>query len=191
MKKSLLMILSFWLFAHITPVFAESQSTAGPTVLELERQIEEKEAELDALKAQLQELKGDSQTQGDSELIGQTFEHEGIEITLDAVYLTDERYEYSDDEYDHVLVVEYTVLNNTDEQYSTGYELSLFVDGVKADEYYLSDNKSDSISKNRKSATHVSFAFNGELENMELEFANWYSWDADPIIIPLTDIETR
>lgn len=201
MKKNLLLFTSLFILAGHTPVFAQNQSdTSQEDVTDLETEIEEKKAEIEELEAQLKELSGDSEEkedkedkpEKDSKVIGETFEFDGIEVTIEDLYLSEERDEYEEKEYDNVLVIEYTLLNNTEEEYYTGSEFELYVDGSKASDYYMMDTTFDSVSKGRKVDCKVAFGFNGEPENMELEFSQLYSMsDTETVVIPLEDVEER
>ncbi|MBG9981137.1 DUF4352 domain-containing protein [Facklamia sp. DSM 111018] len=210
MKNSLVLLASLMTLAATMPVYAQDSTDAES----IESEIATKKEELEKLEEKLKELAGedtsddaestdgseessdedgeDDESSEGSDVIGETFEHMGIEVTIEDVYLTEEREKYNDDEYEYVLRIEYTIANNTEESYSAGYDFELYVDGKKADDYYFSDDKSDSISPGRQTDVINSFGFNNEPENMELEFKNYMEYSGEaPVIIPLEDLEVR
>lgn len=175
MKKTLLLATTILLCGLSLPVKAQEDNA---------KRIKEIEQEIKLLQEELSKLKGET-SESEFTSIGDTFESEGLILTLTKAYLTDERDKFNDKNFDHVLVLEYTLENQTDDEIYSGSELELYVDGTKAENYYLSNHKSDSISKGRKAEVIVSFGFNGSAENMELEFNNRMSYDTEPVIIPL------
>lgn len=175
MKKTLLLATSVLLCGLSLPVKAQEDNA---------KRIKEIEQEIKLLQEELAKLKGEI-PEDEFTAIGETFETNGLILTLDKAYLTDERDKFNDKKYDHVLVLEYTLENQTDDEIYSGSELELYVDGTKAETYYLPNHKSDSISKGRKAQVIVAFGFNGSTENMELEFNHWSSFDSEPVIIPL------
>lgn len=186
MKKIILILSSLWLATQIGPAYAESSDS----VIQLQESIQAKEAELNELRDQLRDF---SQiTVSAAELIGQFYEHEGIEVSITDIYYTDQRNEFEDEDFDNVLVLEYILQNNTGEEYSTGWEFELFVDNLIANDYYFSENKNTVLSKNRKAETRVAFGFNGNPNLIELELSNYYAWgNVDPVIISVTGIQKK
>lgn len=180
MKKMLL--LSSLLVLSSTHVVLAQETDNSARIAEIEAEISELEAEL-------KELQGDS---NDGEVIGETFTHDLIDITINDVYLTDERDEYSDDEFENVLVVEYTVKNNHDGDHYAGDDFELYASGKKAEYYYLPENQSDVVSAGREIDVRQTFGFDGSADELELEFKDTTSYsDAPPVIIPLSDLETK
>lgn len=187
MKILFLVLAIFLSINNSSYVYARPNLINDSKVTELEQVILEKETELESIKSELKDYL--DVTSPENSLIGKIFEHEGIEILINNIYFTDER-NNSEEDFENVLVVEYTVTNFTDTEYYSGKELELYINNSKADDYYLRNNKSDSISKNRSVETKVSFAFNGNQNYMELEFSNSKAWnDDEPIIIILEEVK--
>lgn len=211
MKKSLILFASLFVLSGNLPVFAQEDSN----VEDIQAEIESKKEELKELEDKLKELSeegseeekeegSESEKEEESEdekekdddsknkVIGETFEHEGIEVTIEDLYLTEERTEYADKEFENVLVIEYTVVNNTEEDYTAGHDFELYVKGSKAERYFMIDDKGDTISAGRSTDAKASYGFDGDTEEMELEFKNTYSYDGeDPIIIPLEEVKEQ
>ncbi|MBG9980807.1 DUF4352 domain-containing protein [Facklamia sp. DSM 111018] len=210
MKKSFILFTSLFVLSGSLPVFAQEDSN----VEDIQAEIESKKEELKELEDKLKELSGEGSEEAEegseeekdekekeekekdddskNKVIGETFEHEGIEVTIDDLYLTEERNEYADKEFENVLVIEYTVVNNTEEDYTAGHDFELYVKGSKAERYFMIDDKGDTISAGRSTDAKASYGFDGDAEEMELEFKNNYSYDGeDPIIIPLEEVEEQ
>lgn len=164
MKKIYLLIVTLLSLSITTTSFAQSDEE-NARMTELETQITEYETVLKGLKAELRVLKGSNLG------IGDTVELGDISLTLDAVFLTDDRNRFAD-AYDNVLVVEYTVLNNSDEDVYVDRNFDVYVDNQKSETYPYSENKSDSISAGRQATGVQGYGFNGEFELIELEATN-------------------
>lgn len=116
------------------------------------------------------------------------FTHGDIEVEIKEIYFTDERNEYQEKNYDNVLTILYTLTNNGESETSAGSnDFELYVDGVKADHYFLMSDQSSMVSSNRSVEVKTSFGFNGVPENMELELSDMKAWDSDPLIIKLNN----
>ncbi|MGX7092371.1 DUF1002 domain-containing protein [Hutsoniella sourekii] len=113
-----------------------------------------------------------------------------IEVKLNEIYFTDDRNEHWDKNYDNVLVVDYSIKNNGNSDLGTGSELTLYVDGQLADQYFLLDDTSSVVSPNRQTDAKVSFGFNGARKNLELELADVSAWNESPLIIKLDEAGT-
>lgn len=127
----------------------------------------------------------------DNQNVGQKFEQGNIAAEISDVYLTDKRNEYADQTYKNVLILEYTLFNNSDKEYYTGNEFTLYVDGAKADNYLLLDSSFDSVSAGRQVDCKIAFGFDGPTDNMELELKDTLDHEGDPVIIPLENIEKK
>ncbi|MGX7107484.1 hypothetical protein ACWOBE_06840 [Hutsoniella sourekii] len=123
-----------------------------------------------------------------NDILGEEYEHGDVSIVLTDVYLTDERDEYEDKSYDHVIIVEYEFFNHSDEEEYTSDELELYVNGKKADNYHNQQTVFENVSAGRGIDSVKAFAFNGDFEVVELELRDRDSDDKTPVVIDVTDL---
>lgn len=189
MKKLLVILLGLFIMSG-TNVFAQDIAEENAT------RIEEIKTLITELELELKELTEDDgeevdEEKPDGDLIGKTFAHEDVEVVITDIYLTEDRDEYADEEFDNVLVLKYDLKNNTSEEYYAGYDFSVYVGGKKAQEYYTFENKMDYVTSGRVVEIVVSFGFNGEPNDIELELRNYYSYETDPLVIPVGTVEIK
>lgn len=183
MKRSLLLLSSLLLISAVTPIAAQDDKA---------QQIEDIETQIAELESQLKELKGEEGSKTTDGLIGETFEQDNIEVTINDIYLTEERNEYKDEEYENILVVEYTLQNNGDRDYPASSELKLFVDGKQADDYFFTGDSTGTVSAGRSSDIRESFGFDGNYEELELELElKEYLSNKEAVVIPIEKIEMK
>ncbi|MFL2135692.1 DUF1002 domain-containing protein [Ruoffia sp. FAM 24228] len=125
------------------------------------------------------------------ESINQVYNHGEIQVEITDMYLTDERVDYVTENYDNVFTVHYSVTNTGETETSAGYDFALYVNGQKADDYFLNDDFQTMVSSNRQADVKQSFGFNGtaNLEDMELELMDMRSYGKPPVVIPLDGSE--
>src|SRR5699024_8521842 len=121
------------------------------------------------------------------ESINQVYNHGEIQVEITDMYLTDERNEFLSENFDNVFTVHYSVMNTGETETHAGYDFALYVNGQKADDYYLNDDFQTAVSSNRQADVKQSFGFNGtaNLEDMELELMDMRSYGKPPVVIPL------
>jgi len=118
--------------------------------------------------------------------VGDTIEMDGVEFTLDAAYYTDERNEFAEIEADSVVILDVSFTNNTGQDYSPTFDMSVYADGSKAEEYPVGDIVLDVVSDGRSSSGSVAFALVGEPSEIELEFAPMMSFSGEKSIYTVT-----
>ncbi|WP_213810445.1 hypothetical protein [Jeotgalicoccus sp. WY2] len=111
---------------------------------------------------------------------------DGVEFTLDAAYYTDERNEFAEIEADSVVILDVSFTNNTGEDYSPTFDMSVYADGSKAEEYPVGDIVLDVVSDGRSSSGSVAYALVGEPSEIELEFAPMMSFSGEKSIYTVT-----
>lgn len=124
-------------------------------------------------------------------IIGKQYSHGGISVTIDDIYFTEERDNYASGDFDNVLTIEYTLQNKGDEDHYTGNELQLYVDNHQGEQYFLPNFKSGAVSPGRTTSVIVSFGFNGETSNIELEFKDFMAWDDAAVTIEVSNIRSE
>lgn len=117
--------------------------------------------------------------------IGETSTIDDISLTVDNAYYTDERNEFADINPDTVLMVEVTIENNSGTDYPVGMDLSLYVDGSKAETYPVA-TLMDSVSDGRSVSGQQTFAIMGEPSEIELEFSPFMSFSGEKAIYTIT-----
>ena len=83
-------------------------------------------------------------------------------------------------------------MNTGETETHAGYDFALYVNGQKADDYYLNDDFQTAVSSNRQADVKQSFGFNGaaNLEDMELELMDMRAYGKPPVVIPLDGSES-
>lgn len=109
-----------------------------------------------------------------------------LEIEFHNVYLTEERNEYSEEKFDNVLVAEYTVTNNSEDEFYSGNELSLFTDGKTTMPYFMGDESFLPIPSGKSGDEKMYFGFNGDFGALELQLKDIMNINAEPVNIILT-----
>lgn len=113
-----------------------------------------------------------------------TFDKEA-EITIKEVAFTDYRNEFADLKPAKVLVVTYDVKNLSENDYVVGSELSLYVNGKKAETYPIENVTLDSISAGRIFENAQSGFAIMEDGDIELEIVPTMSFTSKPIVMPI------
>lgn len=121
------------------------------------------------------------------EVLEETYSQGDIEIEFKEIYFTEERNEHLPTNFDNVLSLRYILTNHGETETSAGHEFTLYVNGSKAEFYYLLDTEMGMVSPNRSIEVKVSFGFNGLRENMELELSDMRAWNDSPLIIKLNN----
>ncbi|MDO4775418.1 MAG: DUF1002 domain-containing protein [Aerococcaceae bacterium] len=121
-------------------------------------------------------------------IIGEQYSNGNIDVVIDDIYFTDERERYSNQQFENVLVISYTLKNKASVEYYTGHEFQAYINGHKAEEYYIASNKMGPVSSGRTISVSSSYGFNGPKENIELELKDLMNWDGEPTIIPVENI---
>ena len=127
----------------------------------------------------------------ENEVIGQKFEQGTLEVEIKDVYLTQSRNEFEQKDFQNVLSVEYVLTNNGEMETGSGFEISLYVDGMKAEDYYMLDENNTVVSPNRSVNVKRSYGWDGNTENMELELKDPIDYEGKAVIIPLEDLQTK
>lgn len=127
----------------------------------------------------------------ENEVIGQKFEQGKLEVEIKDVYLTESRNEYADKDFDNVLSIEYILTNKNDMETGSGFEFSLYVDGMKAEDYYMLDENNTVVSPNRSVNVKCSYGWDGSTDKMELELKDPTDFQGQAVIIPLENIATK
>lgn len=117
--------------------------------------------------------------------IGETSTIDNISLTVDNAYYTDERNEFAEINPDTVLMVEVTIENNSGTDYPVGMDLSLYVDGSKAETYPVA-TLMDSVSDGRSVSGQQTFAIMGDPSEIELEFSPFMSFSGEKAIYTIT-----
>ncbi|MEK4555533.1 hypothetical protein [Jeotgalicoccus sp. FSL K6-3177] len=117
---------------------------------------------------------------------GDTVEMDGVEFTLDGAYYTDERNEFAEVEADSVVILDISFTNNTGQDYSPTFDMSVYADGSKAEEYPVGDVVLDVVSDGRSSSGSIAYALVGEPSEIELEFAPMMSFSGEKSIYTVT-----
>lgn len=157
MKKLLIALASLSLLSG-TAVFAQDDAQ----IEELKAQIEEKKAELIELEAQLRELTG-----GGDYTDPQTVD--GVTITINEIFFTEERNSFEEVEPDHVMVIDYTLLNESgDDLIYMANNFNVYIDGKEADTYPVFVDMG-TVNDGRSLDSTAAFAINGEGE-LEIEY---------------------
>lgn len=117
--------------------------------------------------------------------IGETSTIDDISLTVDNAYYTDQRNEFADINPDTVLMVEVTIENNSGTDYPVGMDLSLYVDGSKAETYPVA-TLMDSVSDGRSVSGQQTFAIMGDPSEIELEFSPFMSFSGEKAIYTIT-----
>lgn len=118
--------------------------------------------------------------------VGDTVEMDGVEFTLDGAYFTDERNEFAEIEADSVVILDVSFTNNTGQDYSPTFDMSVYADGSKAEEYPVGDIALDVVSDGRNSSGSIAYALVGEPSEIELEFAPMMSFSGEKAVFTVT-----
>lgn len=118
--------------------------------------------------------------------VGDTAEMEGVSVTIDAAYYTDERNEFAEIEADSVMMLDISFENNTGEDYSPAMDFEVYADGSKAEEYPVGDVILESVSDGRSGSGTIAFALVGEPSEIEVEFAPFLSFSGEKAIYSVT-----
>lgn len=118
--------------------------------------------------------------------VGDTVEIDGVTMTIDAAYYTDERNEFAEVEADSVMMLDVTFENNTGEDYSPAMDFEVYADGSKAEEYPVGDVILDSVSDGRSGSGTIAFALVGEPSEIEVEFSPLFSFSGEKAIYTVT-----
>lgn len=114
--------------------------------------------------------------------VGDTVEIDGVTVTIDNAYYTDERNEFAEIEADSVLVLDITFENNTGEDYSPAFDFEVYADGSKAEEYPVEDIVLESVSDGRNASGSLAYALVGEPSEIEVEFSPMFSFSGEKAI---------
>lgn len=118
--------------------------------------------------------------------VGDTVEMDGVTVTIDAAYYTDERNEFAEVEADSVMMLDVSFENNTGEDYSPALDFEVYADGSKAEEYPVGDIILDSVSDGRSGSGTIAFALVGEPSEIEVEFSPLFSFSGEKAIYTVT-----
>lgn len=130
------------------------------------------------------------ETMGRYEILEGSFSQGDLEVVINDLYFTDERNEYEETNYDNIFIINYTLTNNGEMEHGTGFEFSLYVDGVKANDYFMLTDIYDLVSPGRTTDVQKTFGFNGEINNLELELSDMRTYDEAPLVIKLDNTGT-
>ncbi|WP_051221135.1 DUF5067 domain-containing protein [Eremococcus coleocola] len=166
MNKKLLLVASAMVLVNTAPTFAQDKDKID----DLKTQIEAKKNELKDLEAQLKELTGEK-SEGD---FGQAVTIEDVTITINKAYYSTDLNEMSDIKADKVLVIEYTVQNDSNDEIFANMNIDVYADGKKLDTYPYTRNKSEKISAGKAADLIAGYAIVGEPKELELEFRPQY-----------------
>lgn len=114
--------------------------------------------------------------------VGDTVEMEGVTITINDAYYTDERNEFAEIEADSVLVLDVSFENSTGEDYSPAFDFSVYADGAKAEEYPVEDVILETVSDGRSGSGTIAYALVGEPSEIEVEYSPLLSFSGEKAI---------
>lgn len=115
--------------------------------------------------------------------IGDSKEIDGVKYTVTNSYYTDERNEFDENNPEKVIAIEYTIENNSEEDYPYGMDEQVYVDGSQAESYAL-DNSMGSVSAGRSVDGIIHYGVNGE--TVELEWEPMFSFSGEKGIWDIT-----
>lgn len=122
------------------------------------------------------------------EEITQSYKQGNVEVTFNDMYLTEERNQFIDKNYDNILVIDYTVKNNSkDNDIPSDHLFTLYANNQLADGYFFDEFIGGLISPSREGRAVVSFGFNGNVKNLELELKDMTDFQAKPLIIKVPE----
>lgn len=132
-------------------------------------------------------------TLGNINEISKSYKQGYVEVTFNDMYFTNDRNEFMETNYDHVLVLEYDVKNNSEEfDVSSDYLMQLYVDDTLAEQYFLDYCTGEVISPGRKGKAVVAYGFNGDTNKLELELSDINAFEEKPLVIEVPEtIETK
>lgn len=131
-------------------------------------------------------IEEETETTEENLSVSDTVEIEGVTITIDAAYYTDERNEFAEIEADSVMMLDVTFENNTGEDYSPAMDFEVYADGSKAEEYPVGDVILESVSDGRSGSGTIAFALVGEPSEIEVEFSPLFSFSGEKAIYTVT-----
>lgn len=130
-------------------------------------------------------IEEETETVDNNLTVGETSTIDDISLTVDNAYYTDQRNEFADIVPDNVLMIDVTIENNSGTDYPVGMDLSLYVDGSKAETYPVA-TLMDSVSDGRSVSGQQSFAIMGDSSEIELEFSPFMSFSGEKAIYTIT-----
>lgn len=176
-KKLLVLLLSGGL---LLAACGEDSAAGDNSTPETSQEGAEAEAETTETEEQTTAPEGDSAKL----TIGDSKEIDGIKFTVTNSYYTDERNEFAETSPEKVIAIEYTIENNSEDDYPFGMDEQVYVDGKQAETYPL-DNSMGSVSAGRSADGIVFYGVDGD--TVELEWAPMFSfsgekgvWDVTP-----------
>ena len=175
MKWVLLIIGVLVLFGACSAIFSDGGDGATDTeTTEVEQSNDAEETEVD-----------DSDS---AELltIGESHTIEDYTLTVNDAYYTDERNQFDETNPEKVIAIEYTLENNSDQDYPFGIDTQVYVDGKQADSYALGSDMG-SVSSGRTVDGTTYYGVNGE--KVELEWEPTFSFSGDKGIWDITPAE--
>lgn len=148
---------------------------------------EEEESEEDAETKDTEDVvEAETEVAEENLSVGDTVEMDGVTVTIDAAYYTDERNEFAEVEADSVMMLDVSFENNTGEDYSPAMDFEVYADGSKAEEYPVGDIILDSVSDGRSGSGTIAFALVGEPSEIEVEFSPLFSFSGEKAIYTVT-----
>ena len=130
-------------------------------------------------------------TLGNINEITKTFKQGYVEVTFTDMYFTNDRNEFMETNYDHVLVLEYDVKNNSEEfDVSSDYLMQLYVNDTLAEQYFLDYCTGEVISPGRNGKAIIAYGFNGNINKLELELSDINAFEEKPILIEVPETIT-
>ena len=175
LKWVLLIIGVLVLFGACAAIFSDSEdNTTDTETTEVEQSNDAEETEVD-----------DSDS---AELltIGESHTIEDYTLTVNDAYYTDERNQFDETNPEKVIAIEYTLENNSDQDYPFGIDTQVYVDGKQADSYALGSDMG-SVSSGRTVDGTTYYGVNGE--KVELEWEPTFSFSGDKGIWDITPAE--
>lgn len=179
LKWALMIIGVLVLFGACSAIFSDSEdNTTDTETTEVEQS---NEVETDTEETVADESEGaELLTVGESHTIGD------YTLTVNDAYYTDERNQFDETNPEKVIAIEYTLENNSDQDYPFGIDTQVYVDGKQADSYALGSDMG-SVSSGRTVDGTTYYGVNGE--KVELEWEPTFSFSGDKGIWDITPAE--
>lgn len=115
--------------------------------------------------------------------VGDSYTIDDITFTVNNTYYTDERNEFAETDPENVIAIEYTLENNSDEDYPFGVDTQVYADGQQMESYPLGTDLG-SVSSGRSVESTTYYGINGE--KVELEWEPFFSFSGDKGIWDIT-----
>lgn len=194
MKKYLLAggLASILLLGACGDTSTEEETETEPTEeestddAEAETTEEDSTDDAEATEDTADEIEEETETTEENLSVGDSVEMDGVTVTIDSAYYTDERNEFAEIEADSVIILDISFENNTGEDYSPAMDFEVYADGSKAEEYPVGDIILESVSDGRSGSGSIAYALVGSPSEIEVEFSPLFSFSGEKAIFNVT-----